>query len=200
VNFADEEDLDAIVALGQARMGADHVPADVLRARLERQPGCVGLLRTSGRSAPTACSILYALTETATAEVLERRLVRGSMLKIEHLALEGAGFSVYIGSLVSSPGRGIRALDLMLQHLSWLLERHPKAGWLFGREATHSGTKLLDRFHFTALSPPSQIQALQLPPGDAALVRHLLQSGGSARVWNRLLDHVDDRGPRHDDL
>lgn len=192
MEFADEEDVERIVALGKARMGDDHVQADVLRARLERQPGCVALLRTSS-SEPMACSILYALTEAATADVLNRRLVSGSMLKLEHLALERAASSIYIGSLVSSPGRGIRALDLMLHHLSWLLERHPNAGWLFGRAATHSGAKLLERLHFTALSPPSEIRARQLPPGDAALVRHVSQPGESARVWSRLLDHVDDR-------
>jgi hypothetical protein len=198
VEFIEAKDIDRLVAFGQARTGDDHVAADVLRARLERQPGCVAALRGAAAEA-TAFSILYALTEEATADVLNRRVVNGSMLQLAHLARESAT-SIYIGSLVSAPGWGVRALDLELHHLSWLLARHPNAAWLFGRAATPSGAKLLDRLHFAPLSTPSQIQAHHLPPSEAALIRQLVQHGRPARVWLHLLDHVDDRRSRHDDL
>lgn len=191
------EEVEAVTSLGTARVGQDHVEARVLHQRLERQPTCVAV-EQSGATTIEAATILYALTEQATRAVLDGHMLNGSMIRPDSLATPGTGESIYIGSVLSAVGRESRALALLGTHLAALARQHPRTRWIFARAATPPGDRLLHRFKFRALAPPSEIRALALNSRHVYDVQRAANAG--ARGLVRLLRDLDDRVRRDDHL
>jgi hypothetical protein len=200
VQLVGPDGIKDVCELGRTRVGSDHASADVLGARLVRQPGCVAVHRAAS-STIEAVSVLYVLTNAATADVLERRLLNGTMITSDALAGERDGASIYVGSIVSVPGRGRSALVLVCAHALHLLSAHPNIRWLFGRAATPEGARLLERLGLRELGAPSQVCARAL---EGEVVSHLRTEAdtlaGSPRQLLRLLVHLDDRFGRNDHL